>query len=332
MPDIRSHHECRDCGREWEGDRDDSIDLHCGCTSECYCDTENCSECGELVCNRCAVYNYDYERFYCADCAPQQKSYADVDKYEIYPHDTKLSDYPVQKCIHENTVALGIELELASKDSTATMEALSKSGLEYLLKHDGSIKTDSVYNSDIELVTMPTTIQALRKVNLRTLLAELNKTCQSYDYDCGLHVHLSKDLFSTTSYSYSSWRLARNERKLKKLFATMSKFLWSFSKRERDNYCKIYESEKQYSEGDRYQAINFTNDETIEIRVFRGTTNYERVHASLLFCDSLPHYIRTHSYMSISPKTWWRYVQSEPRYTHLVKYINKHNLNNILKA
>lgn len=293
--------------------------------SQYYCvdDEMRCGDCSFTCagCGKTQSIDAYHSEGYCNCCAPEVEDSEsnndlhpnDINPMHQYDYSTKLSEYPVFKEAHENTVAMGIELEMSfpsSLDSNirkTTYEYLIKA-CSYLWKYDGSIEGHGG-----ELVTLPVTLQRLRRANLRELLARLKAHgALAYNSNCGIHVHLSRDLLTC-----AQWR------NIEHFFWSAQDQIGAFSKRSNFNYCQFYPPGKQ---ADRYAAINLRNNDTVELRVFRGTMNYARLHASLQFSNSMIDFARLHGRAGMNWKVYCLYLKQEPRYQKLVKYLMSQGL------
>lgn len=199
--------------------------------------------------------------------------------------------------ISEEDKLLGIELEIDKKDGYRFNQyqccKLLRNNFKGLihLEHDGSLG-----DYGIEIVSNPMTIDYFKKVDWAKLL----KLCQEsgyYSHDanssCGLHIHISRSVFGKDEKS--------QELAIKKLVNFVNNFFDDFVKLSRrnstqvndwcgkyyDNYTGVANSKRlidrfnKGSHGDRYFAVNLTNDDTIEFRLFRGTLNLASFLASV---------------------------------------------------
>lgn len=123
---------------------------------------------------------------------------------------------------------------------------------------------------------------------------------------CGLHCHVPRSYFITNT--------SNPEEVFTVVFSNLEKDLVRFSGRERSGlrWCRPFEEERFWSyklktedqpeetariehtknsasgcHDNRYHLVNFTNENTIEFRLFRGTTNYKAFVADLQLCYML---------------------------------------------
>lgn len=184
--------------------------------------------------------------------------------------------------------AFGIELEVQSRTGNTQMaagkvhEVLNPSGEkgEYcFFERDGSI------GDGFELITQPAGLDVHReKLALFLNNEDLKRGLRSHEGgNCGLHVHVGRE-FVTQAQIYriqSFLNDVRNEGLIKKI-----------SRRYGNSYARMRPEMAKLSPigkntGERYEALNVTNRNTIEFRIFRGSLKYESVMAALEFVDAL---------------------------------------------
>lgn len=143
---------------------------------------------------------------------------------------------------------MGIEIE------TVTEEYIERGyrGFFYVTS-DGSIRPTNYNHYGVEFVSQPLTPPHLKR--------EIDKLFKGLadaypNKSCGVHIHVSRKWIST------------EKAKL------IKKFIQSFTDEEKvyffgrvgNNYCKYTES----YDGDRYQCINLSRDNTVEFRMFKS--------------------------------------------------------------
>ena len=316
---------------------DKSVCFHCRCT---------CYDCGNVVlksntrmvdsqpiCNNCITESYST----CARCASLvhddnargtdeflycQRCYAYLNQTL---HDYGYKPAPVfEKFVYENTVYLGIELEVESEacgnnqdnaDSFVAWLKTEKIRDKFYLKQDSSLQ------NGFEIVTHPLTLQKHSQLNWTKILKHLSDYTTSHEKGtCGLHIHVNRDHFKS-----------REIDKLALFFTCCKSHIVQFSKRKSLNYCEFYNYTTQhykcgnYRNSGRYSAINLTI-ETAEFRVFRGTLRIDRFWASLQFVDALCNYVIDNSALSM---TWTKFIiwaKATHRYCHMIQYFKKEEL------
>ena len=291
-------HKCCCCGRYLRADdcwhTQDSDYSYCeSCFDE---NTYVCADCGDH-------YRYEDEMheigddYYCDDCYENHRSI--IGDYHDMKNNAEIIFYGEKDRKH--FLHMGCELEVDS-DSRVPREEIAKGVRERLssfveLEHDGSL---SSYG--FEIVTFPATLQYHLDMMPRyreTFQYLMDSGMQSHDVGrCGLHCHIDRRYLGKKEDSTIA--------KLLYLFEKFRSELTRFSRRtdgqlsdwcrfRKENYSgeagwikkAIYDSKNGYGYRDRYYAINLTNCETIEFRLFRGTLNIETFEATLKFIHRL---------------------------------------------
>jgi len=283
---------CESCGRctsdESEGHRSPDGDFYCSdCFFEYY---DYCSICRESF----RIDDlYPFRRLdgdishICQDCIDELNCIIDSDGYAVEVREILHSySYKPYEVPNDKVIYYGIELEV--EGSIIKLEGFHKRiGLDenfFILKEDSSV--------DAEVNFKPVTWEEFkqRSQDFQKVLDGL-KECGFVSYDaqkeCGIHIHISKSPF-TTVHLY----------KLFELYYTNPDLVTYIARRKPNSYWGFnYDGEKikkvakdrTSQTPDRYELINVT-DETLEIRCFKGTLNWESfkryvefVHTTVLF-------------------------------------------------
>lgn len=284
---------CDDCGEYVDADECQQIGYRHVCNN---CLSDNyveCYECGDWVRLDDAIY-FDDE-YYCSDCAPSE--------LEDYNHTRSNLTFRLGEGEQEKnqTRFFGIELEtddINDKYSDYELEELAIDVKGYFDENYIHAKRDGSLSNGVEFVTEPSTWKYLESQaeNIKLALNCIyNYDMRSHDTTtCGLHCHVNKQSFTDWEKSTAFMILW-----LDKNWDDMVKF-------SRRNYDSLEQWAKKndipdyiktenitdvltLSNGDRYNAINITNRDTIEFRLFRGTLNYKTLSATIefvkLFCE-----------------------------------------------
>ena len=195
---------------------------------------------------------------------------------------------------------IGIELEMEKEGSTLRergefiVDILNESNDDFssLLewKKDGSL-TDGV-----EMVTAPISLEIFRErvVPVVEKLRENGFTSEKGG-NCGNHIHISKNVFSEEEQARLVLIYAKFEKQIKILSrrGTNNSYcrdvLENFDSLEVGNSMKIVDSQKNKSKS---TAVNFSNKNTIEFRVFRGTMNTDKLIANIQLVQLLADWSR----------------------------------------
>ena len=189
----------------------------------------------------------------------------------------------------QNRRAFGIELEVQVRNGSIeerlgkVHEALNfetlKTGEYCYFERDGSI------GEGFEIVTQPAGLDVHRDRLARFLNNhKLKLGLRSHEGGaCGLHVHVGREYLTQGQiYRVQSFlNDVRNEALIR-----------SVARRYDNNYCRFKPALAKFTVKDkhsteRYEALNVTNVDTIEFRIFRGSLRYESVIAALEFVNSL---------------------------------------------
>lgn len=319
---------CSDCG-EWPN----KDDRYIVATGEYICDScysNNyfiCEDCDEIHHNDNGTYN-DYEgEYYCDSC----NEHAIDENRVIKEHDFRPRAFVYDKMAWENTIYLGIELEVEGGQEKAdkVMDWLVKNGLDkrVYIKEDGSL------DDGFEIVIHPTTLQALHKrFPMRKFLAYLKHIGLSSHSEgtCGLHVHISRKELTDRDLWAGKLFFWKCQKQLKTFSARLDK---GCDSDDPFNYCKFDQSmpvngmSQPYG---KYSAFNSASSiATAELRLFRGTLQYDRFLASLQFSDCFANYIQETSVVFLrgDHRVVWesfiKYAKAKRRYSQMIDYIKK---------
>jgi hypothetical protein len=215
-----------------------------------------------------------------------------------------------------DSVLYGIELEVYSPEDTSKHdcarsihEIAQDTGFIVKTETDGSL--DHEYG--IEIIFAPMSELAWRSQYSRMyqFLKSLQALgCSSHDNGkCGLHIHISRSL--------KTEKRKTQEKNLKSLVYKNEEFFKLLSRRNNYEYCR-FPNMYNFRQNKHYQAVNVENDNTIEIRFFRGTLNYESFLASLetIFCLQKA---------SEKTKPWIEFRILSRTYKMLARYLTKNS-------
>lgn len=242
---------CDDCDRTLSGESYEGN----GYCDDCYSDSMSyCDDCD-------SDYNSN-EYSGCPDC-----SGAGLYQYSYKPEPIFYGTIPADK------LYFGMELELSGGDRAELVKkTVELFGDMVYCKKDGSVA------SGYEIVTHPINAREFNTIfnadNLKELASMGGRSWDS-NYECGIHISLSKKAF-TPKHKYA----------FTKLMFDNENFFTNFSGRN-STYARFTEKDNgqspaiKYAKGDsndnRYLAINGQNADTLEVRIFKGTLNPVRV-------------------------------------------------------
>lgn len=276
---------CSCCGeRIYKTDNSgtDTIPLCEDCYDNHY---ERCTHCGALIHRRDTYYRGDDP--YCYDC------------YHTLPAQG-INDYyfkPEPIFYGTGKRYFGVELEVdegGESDSNAERVLdIANSGRELIYcKHDGSL------NDGFEIVTHPMTLD-FHENNMPW--AEIMEEAKKMGYlshqadTCGLHVHVNRTTFGNTENEQEA-AIARVLYFFEKFWEELLKFSrrtqrqldhWAARYGYKEKPKDILDHAKGHNSAGRYTAVNLTNRDTVEFRMFRGTLKYNTLIATLELLDNI---------------------------------------------
>ena len=220
---------------------------------------------------------------------------------------------------------MGFELEVEAPNSRTLGEGARHVGegwSDFLyLKQDGSLV------QGMEIVSHPMTLRAHKELIDWSFLGRLTDLgFKSFRTNtCGLHVHVNRAAFDSDTHVYKFARLfGDNAIPMQRLGGRDSARWGTF-----DNLSKnVTHSIKNGWSTPRYQAINFNNNSTLELRFFKGTLRTKRIHSALELVDAAVEYTRqletrtiiVHEGFSFIAFAEW--VGEQPQYSNLAYFIN----------
>ena len=228
-------------------------------------DDPYCETCYHSVCDRDAIHDYYYK--------PTPIFYGDDNRF------------------------FGVELEIdgAGEDSDNAAEILHIANAEQPLtycKHDGSL------DEGFEIVTHPMTLDFhLRSMPWEQIVEKAKKLGYTSHQagTCGLHVHINRTAFGSTESTQDA-AIARTLFFFEKFWDELLKFSrrtqgqlnqWAARYGYKDQPKEILDHAKSGRHAGRYTAVNLTNADTVEFRMFRGTLKYNTLIATLELLDCI---------------------------------------------
>ena len=228
-------------------------------------DEPYCQDCYHSVCDRDAIHDYYYK--------PTPIFYGDDNRF------------------------FGVELEIdgAGEDSDNAAEILHIANAEQPMaycKHDGSL------DEGFEIVTHPMTLDFhLHGMPWERIVEEAKKLGDTSHQagTCGLHVHVNRTAFGNTESAQDA-AIARVLFFFEKFWDELLKFSrrtqgqlnqWAARYGYKDQPKEILDHAKSGRHAGRYTAVNLTNADTVEFRMFRGTLKHNTLIATLELLDCI---------------------------------------------
>ena len=297
-----------------------------------------------IVCNSC------FEEYYYHDRSGQYVHQDDENYHENDDDDSIIGEYhssadnlgkiPSLFDKRKSQIFLGLELEIeVNEDYSRSDKAemiLNNIGVytdnqndryTYCLAED-----DGSLNHGFELVTGYTGLDVHEKQ-----LAYFKKPIRglrSHDTStCGLHIHIDKH--NVTLNHATKMILFMNDSGNQKLIKTIAR-------RSSNRFCKVLNKKADYSwlksakrssdplrqlNEDRYECLNFHNDNTIEFRLFKGTLKFESIMSCLEFTYATWFFCKDNGYQDLTTDNFIQFIckpenRSDTKY--LRAYLKSH--------
>lgn len=247
---------------------------------------ERCSDCNELISRDNAMYRSDTP--YCQEC---YLALCDNDAI----HDYYFKPTPIFYGNGKRFFGVELEIDGAGEDSDNAAEILHIANAEQPLaycKHDGSL------DEGFEIVTHPMTLDFhLHSMPWERIVEEAKKLGYTSHQagTCGLHVHVNRTAFGSTESTQDA-AIARVLFFFEKFWDELLKFSrrtqgqlnqWAARYGYKDQPKEILDHAKSGRHAGRYTAVNLTNADTVEFRMFRGTLKYNTLIATLELLDCI---------------------------------------------
>ena len=174
---------------------------------------------------------------------------------------------------------LGVELEMEMNDYGKKnlvykeLHRLLHTNKNFVLERDGSL------NYGFELITQPHTYEKLLKT-LKVVEEIPNVSAKSSR--CGMHVHISKKAFKEELEQGTLILICMH----------LQNYFKKFSERKSYDFCRLYLRGATFSaidswnkvfssRSERRMFVNLTNSQTVEFRIFQGSTDYNTIVANV---------------------------------------------------
>lgn len=224
---------------------------------------------------------------------------------------------------------MGFELEVeCESDRNSYRNGAESFGSisEVYLKGDGSL------NYGFEIVTHPMTLDyamgGLAQPLWDTIEALGSKGFSAWETStAGLHVHVSRDGFACESHQARFVHFVHRNEEFLSWLAGRGKSRWaSYSKEQLQNLRG--KLRRQYN-SERYMAVNLNNSGTLEVRIFRASTEPLRIKMALQLVDAIVNYTEKLSAnqmvlgKAFSSESFIQWVSPQARYAILTDYLTR---------
>lgn len=241
--------------------------------NDCYDDVAICDGCGDFVEVSDVRYDQDGNTL-CQEC--YNRNLVNL------MHDYSFKPRPI---FHGSTARrYGVELEIDGGTRSGCISGLNNLSEDenlFYLKSDGSLSS-----CGIEIVTHPCDLEYHRTEFIWKDIVKVAKEHGYRSHDtttCGLHIHVS--------------RAGITDETILKIILLMDRFyddILPISRRKRgsyESYASRYSMQSAsirevYNKNDHYKMVNLT-DQTVEMRIFKGTLNTKSILASIEFYDAI---------------------------------------------
>lgn len=301
----------------------------------------NCDSCNYMAHQDDILYDEDQEEYACYNCrANQQESTrrSAVQYYSYRPNRFIIRDAQGQRIVHNTNKyrtlqhrgrVFGVELEVEPV-SSMSVEASSKAASVITKYGDGNIfycKEDaSIGPQGFEVVSHPCTYQwwmTRGKEYIEEMTNELRtRGFKSHNGGhCGLHIHVNRwPITHLQHYKLAQFIYSRaNSEMLKTISRRNNMDYASLRVDNPDNFAKQV-GKRKYG-GSRW-ALNQASDDTVELRLFRGTLKPERFLAAIQFYDALLNYTSNADGAGLDRFTSWnKFTQYAALHRNNYKYL-----------
>jgi hypothetical protein len=236
---------------------------------------------------------------------------------------------PKEKVTGRNkALFLGWELEVICKNGRDLSNAAE--AVDSTLDGRGILKEDSsIRGAGFEVVSTPATL-AYHQTQFEGTLLALQMHCSGWGHDsCGMHVHIDRRGLNKAQIGRMAYFLNAPENDV---------FIRDMAGRSRNTYCKAlpkkitcvshYGHYRDEYSGERYQALNLQNSETVEVRIFQSNVATVGFLKNLEFCDAMARWCRDASNAALGWVDFLLWLDTPARratYPNLCKFLVREN-------
>jgi hypothetical protein len=298
---------CHHCGDSWLSS---SLNSETSLCPTCQLDVFECSICHSKLHNSNLHLDENTgEAFTCCN-----QCYRSVFDTELHGHAWKPEQFIKFEISNEplNTIHYGTELEV--NGSTSRISSVISRMNSDLKKHAYIKRDGSISSGGFEIVTQPHTLKA-NKVLWKRYFENPVKNLTSYKTgECGFHVHIE--------------RRNLTEGQIRKMMVFLNApenltFIEKVAQRPSNRYTKIVKkSAVDQMSDDRYEALNTTNIDTIELRIFRGSYRADRILKNIEFADALVNFSSETGYADLTSEKFSIYIDNKRKqYPYLYSFL-----------
>lgn len=318
----------------------------------CEADSGDCYECGELFrrddllyleyedreyCESC-YENYTHECRYCNERVSEShdsdycRSESGGDVILNYSYRPEPIFYEVDRVTYDtpydnNTPFMGFELEVEVPGDRYD----SAQAVQDVVGERAYIKSDGSLNYGYEIVTHPHTLEAYKHKSFDWSFLDYLSSHDASSWrtsTCGLHVHISRRAFRSLIHQAMFTYLIQNNASQMQRLAGRSSSNWA---KFGEGDAPVSKKVKYGQAWDRYQAVNMTNRNTVEVRIFRGSLMKRRVLMALELVNACFEYTRpmaSNDYIkgNLSWNAFAKWCKGRAEYENLNYYIRLYGL------
>lgn len=307
---------CAKCGKELSLSNVDNIritednEMICeDCAIKYY---RKCNSCGRYI-SRCteATHCKICERVYYDSC---------ISAYHSKPEPLFNNKNGIKKdCGIRH---FGLEIEYSNVNPTALWLSMVDIYKDRLIYN----KRDSSLNNGVEIVTNPCDYYSIKELlkRMEPTLLEVEK-CKKYKTNAGIHIHVNRKSISPIdiyklSYLFNAKKCGSDitKRKLLYLCGRIRGVDCGYD----DHYYCIEGSEDIRCGSDRYVAINTTNKNTIEFRLFKTSADINVILSYIDFVNSALDFVHHNGFKDMSIDNFINYLYNNSNNKLIVNKIN----------
>lgn len=201
-------------------------------------------------------------------------------------------------------------------------------------KHDGSI------SSGVEIVTNPLDMYNVKQLldKMSTGLEAISKT-RGFKDNAGIHIHVNRqsiDPIDVYKLGYLlNYRSSDYEKRI--IYYISGRNSKSTTREACYHYCKVGNMPSKKTVNvtrDRYQALNLSNRDTIEFRIFNATADPKQIEMYVDFANDMIEYCHSHGLKDINITSFIAWEMDRKDTNHLIKQKIKNffKYNGVVKA
>jgi len=228
---------------------------------------------------------------------------------------------------------MGLEIEVECKGGSIpngvnVLEEAFGADENYLyLKSDGSL------NYGFEIVTHPRTLASHKSEKLQAFKVLADSGFRGWNTQtCGIHVHVNRDGFNGVPHQWRWTRLFANNENQMTILAGRKSDQWATFSGMKSKLSQAFKFHRGRGDN-RYEAINLTNWDTFEVRIFKSSLNPERIMMIMELIDATVEYTRHLTVQEISDHAleWARFIdwvvsEQSLKYPNLIAYCQKYGI------